>query len=226
MTTRLRGERWANVGQKIRKIRKFRGAPLKELAELFGLNSTAVYLGYEVGKSSWTPDMLIKIADYLEVDIGVLTDNSQEIEVEDFLGKKRKIVVEDLENVNVVLDLAQRLPLVDEKLVNVFIDFAKKIMPEEKSEDLPLALKAVKQKSGHKQNNAENSNIKQNDNVDKLDNILSINKVLENQLLDELDVALKDPVQRRKTIRKVNRFYNLIRKVNKVSTEEKVFGKY
>lgn len=226
MTTRLRGERWTNVGRKIRRIRKFRGTPLKELAELVGLNSTAVYLGYEVGKSSWTPDMLIKIADYLEVDIGVLTDNSQEIEVEDFLERKRKIIVENLSNVNVILDLAERLPQVDNKLTEVFIDFAKKIMPEEKNEDLPLALKAVRLKPRTKENNSGNNDNQEDEHTDKLDNILPINNVVENKLLNEINLALKDPAQRRKTIKKINRFYDLIRQVNKVSEKEKIFGKH
>lgn len=218
-TSRLKGERWIYVGKRIRQIRKFRDIPLKKLTELLGLNSTAVYLGYEVGKSYWTPEMLVKIANYLDVTLELLIDSSKEVTIEDLLKNSRKIMVNDLGKVNIILDFVENINLVDEKVVEIVTDILQKNLPKNIDEDLPLALKVVRNKPAasnvEKKNNTDPNNV-ENDNITNFDDIL------EKQLLDEINSALKDPLRRKKTVKKVSRFYDMIRKINKVDGKERI----
>ncbi len=61
-----------NFGEKLRTLRKRQGLTLRQLASVFGMGAHSHLANIETGKNTPTAELIVKIADYFEVDLDQL----------------------------------------------------------------------------------------------------------------------------------------------------------
>ena len=197
-SARLKGRQWAGIGRKIRLLRKARDISLQEMVDLLGMNHKNNYISYENGFSHFTPEMLIKLTEFFQIELDFLLDNSQEIIIEDHVKKSRKIIVDDSNSTNIVIDFLENINKINEEFVDSIAQIIKIHLPNKNQTTLPIPLEVIK------------SNVRKENTT----NVVEIDKVLEKKLIEDLDLALQNPISRRKAIEVTQRFYKLLSKLN------------
>ena len=135
----------SQLNDKLRKLRKFYGIKMEELAQKLGMGSANNYHSYEIGRSYFTLDHVNELAKTYNIALDALIDNNKELQINDLLTKTiEKIDIEDSKESETVIKLLKNFNSLDDKtksLVNLFIE--KVVLENQKQNDTKLKKSAL-----------------------------------------------------------------------------------
>ena len=119
------GNSWANIGKKIKILRKVKNIKTKDIAACAGISSLSNYHLYEKGRSKFTPQMLEAIAKILGVTLEELMTNS--LTLEDAIKQSQVVTINDPKHSEIVVNFLKNVDLLDENAVNAIMTLMQQI---------------------------------------------------------------------------------------------------
>ena len=131
------------LNDKLRKLRKFYGIKMDDLANELKMGSANNYHSYEIGRSHFTLEHIQILCKRYDISLEALTDNKKELHISDLMTKTiQKIEVEDCKQVDLIIELLKKYKFLDSDTKMLIDLFFEKIL---KNSETNIKIKNIKE---------------------------------------------------------------------------------